>query len=118
MYVAFHNKYHIILAKFMEYGYQGLDPGLMVLYLLSGIMCDKLFMAVAAVRAYPDKYKKDFNTVVAFLTQYVDKRASALSVKVVSVAQTRPAKWQKTIATCDTFKEKIESKKYSKEEYN
>ena len=29
-YVAHHVKYHIILVNLMEYGYQGLDPGLKV----------------------------------------------------------------------------------------
>ena len=36
----------------------------------------------------------------------------------MSVAQTRPAKQQKTIATCGTFKVKIELKKHSREEYD
>ena len=53
----------------MKYGYQGLDPGLMVQYLLNGIRCDKLSTAVAAVRAHPDKYKKDFDAVVTLLSQ-------------------------------------------------
>ena len=73
-----------------EYGYQGLDPGSKVHYLLNGIRCNKLSTAVTVVRLYPDKYQKDFDTVVAFLTQY-DKRASTPSLKVASVSQTRPA---------------------------
>ena len=28
--------------------------------------------AVATVRAHPDKYKKEFDVVVTFLTQYTD----------------------------------------------
>ena len=52
--------------------------------------------AVATVRAHTDKYDKDFDAVVAFLTQYIDKKASTPNVKVASVTQTRPAKWQKT----------------------
>ena len=47
----------------IEYGYQGLD------YLLNGIRCDKLSTAVATVRVHPDKYEKDFDAVVAFLTK-------------------------------------------------
>ena len=39
--------------------------------------------AVAAVRAHPDKCQKDFDAVVAFLTQYIDKKVPTLSVKVV-----------------------------------
>ena len=72
---------------------------------------------VAAVRAHPDKYKKGFDAVVAFLTQYIDKRAPTPSVKVASVTQTRPAKQQKTSASHGTFKGKIELKKYSREEH-
>ena len=34
----------------MEYGYEGLDPGLKVWYLLNGIRCDKLSTATATVR--------------------------------------------------------------------
>ena len=39
-----------------------------------------------------------------------------MSVKVASVAQTRPAKWQKTSASHGTYNGKIELKKYSREE--
>ena len=39
-------------------------------------------------------------------------------MKIASVAQNRPAKQQKTSATHGTFKEKIEMKKYSMEEYD
>ena len=70
---------------------------------------------IDTVRAQPDKYEKDFDTVVTFLTHYINKRAPTLSVKVSSVGQTRPAKRQRTSATC-TFKGKIELKKYSREE--
>ena len=58
----------------MEYGYQGLDPGSKVRYLLNGIKCDKLSTAVATVRAHPNKYEKEFDSVVAFCIQYIDKR--------------------------------------------
>ena len=43
--------------------------------------------AVDAVIVDPDKYKKNFDAVVTLLTQYIDKRAPKLSVKVVSVTQ-------------------------------
>ena len=39
-------------------------------------------------------------------------------MKLVSIAQTRPTYWQKTSATFDMLKGKIELKKYSHEEYN
>ena len=92
----------------MEYENQGLDQLYKVQYLLNGIRCDKLSTAVATVREHPDKHKKDFNMVVTFLTQYIDKRVPTLSVKVAYVAQTRPAKQQKTSSSCGTFKGKIE----------
>ena len=95
----------------MEYGFQGLDTGLKVKYLLNGIRCDK--SAVITVRAHADKYEKDFYTVVAFLTQYINKRASSLSVKVASFSQIRPAKWQVTHENHGTFKGKVESKNTS-----
>ena len=98
----------------MGYGYQGLDPGLKVQYLLNGIRCDKLSTAVTTVGAHTDKYKKDFDVVVAFLTQYINKKAPTPSVKVASVNQTRPAKWQKTSTNNGTFKGKIELEKYSR----
>ena len=74
--------------------------------------------AVVTVRAHPDKYKKDFDAVVAFVTQYIDKRAPILNVKVAFVTQTRPAKRQKTSAGRGTFKGKIKLKKFSEKEYD
>ena len=85
-YVACHLKYHIILVNLMEYGYQWLDLVSKVWYLLNGIRCDKLSTPVATVRAHPDRYNKDFDAVVTFLSQYIDKKAPT------SVTQTRPAK--------------------------
>ena len=41
-----------------------------------------------------------------------------MSVNVASVTQTRPTKRQKTSASHGTFREKIELKKYSREEYD
>ena len=74
-------------------------------------------IAVTRVRAHPDKYEKDFNAVVAFLTQYIDKKAPTPSVKVASVGHNRSAKWQRTSTIHGNFKRKIELKKYSWEEY-
>ena len=105
-YVAQHVKYHTILGNLMEYGYQGLDPRLKVWYLLIGIRCDKSSILVATVRVHWVKYKKDFDAGVAFFTQYIDNRALTLSVKVVSVSQTRPAKQQMTSTSHGTFKGK------------
>ena len=53
-YITQYVKYHIIFRNFMEYGYQGFDPGSKVRYLLKGIRCDKLSTAVTAVRVHPD----------------------------------------------------------------
>ena len=118
MYIAHHVKYHILLGNLMEHGFQGLDSGSKAWYLLSGTMCDKLSTAVAAARANPDKYKKDFDSVFAFLNQNIDKRATTPSLKVAFVTQTRPAKWQKTSTSHGTFKGMIELKKYSWEKYD
>ena len=74
--------------------------------------------AVATVMVHPDKYEKDFDMVVTFLKWYIHKRAPALKVKVASVSQTRPAKWQKISADHGTFKGMVEWKKYSREEYD
>ena len=74
--------------------------------------------AVATERAHPEKYEKNFNAVVAVLTQYIDKRASTPSVRAASVTKTRYARQQKTSASCGTFKGKIDLKKYSREEFN
>ena len=74
--------------------------------------------AVATVRAHPDRYEKDFDAVVAFLSLYIDKKAPTPSVKVTSVTQTRPAKRQKTSTSHSTFKGKIKLKKYSQDEYD
>ena len=60
----------------------------------------------------------DFNVVVTFLNQYIDKRALTPSVKVASVAESRVIKRQKTSTNCGNFKRKIEFRKYSREEYD
>ena len=92
----------------MKYGYKGLNPVLKVRYLLNGIRCNKLFTVVAILKVHPDKYEKDFDAVIAFLTQYINRRTLTPSVKVASVEQNRPVKRQKTSTTHGTFKGKIE----------
>ena len=67
-YVAQHVKYHNILGLLMEERHQDLYPVSKVQYLLNGIRSDKLSTAVAAVKAHPDKYDKDFKAVVTFLS--------------------------------------------------
>ena len=51
--------------------------------------------AVISVRTHPDKHGKDFDAVVVFFTQYIDKGVLTLSVKVASVTQARHTKKQK-----------------------
>ena len=117
-YVAWHVKYHVILGIFVEYGHQGLDLESKVQYLLNGVRCDKLSTAVPAAKVHPDKYEKDFNTVVSSLHQYIDKKASTSSVKDASVSQSRPPKWQMTSTTHGTIKGNIELKKYFRKEHD
>ena len=74
--------------------------------------------AVTTVQAHPDKCEKDFDAVVAILTQYIRKEEPTPSVKVAFVTQTRSAKWQMTSPSHGTFKGKIEFKKCSREEYD
>ena len=97
-YISIHVKYNIILRNLMEHGYQGLNPG------SKGLMP---VHSSTAVRAHPDKYEKDFDDVVTSLTQYINKRAPTLSVRVASVTQTRPAKQQKTSASCSTLRGRL-----------
>ena len=68
--------------------------------MLNGIRCDRLSTAVASVRVHTDNYKKDFDTVVTFLTQYINKKAPTESVKVATAGQARPAKQYKANANC------------------
>ena len=69
-----------------------------------------MFTAVVAVRVHPGKYEKDFDAVVTFHSQYINKRLPTPSEKVASVGQNRPTKWKKTDATHGTLKGKIELK--------
>ena len=77
-----------------------------------------LLTEAITVRVHLDKYEKDIDAVVAFITKYINKRAPTLRVKIASVGQMRSDKWQMTSATHGTFKWKIELKKYSREEYD
>ena len=91
----------------MEYGYQGLDPGSKVQYLLNGIRCNKLSTAVATVRAHPEKYEKNFNAVIAFFNQYIEKKAPKPSVKITSVGQNRLTKCKRQALPMVLSKEKL-----------
>ena len=74
--------------------------------------------AVTKIRAYSNKYQKDFDAIVAFLTQYIDKRAPTHSVKVASAGQNRTVKWQKSSTIHGIFKVKIVLKKYCRDKYD
>ena len=63
--------------------------------------------AVAAVQAYPDRYEKDFDAVVAFLSQYIDRKAPTPSVKAASITQAKPAKRQKTTTAAVLSEERL-----------
>ena len=54
--------------------------------LLNGTRCDKFSKAVTKVRTHPDKYAKEFDAVVTFLTYYLNKRGLTLSIKLATVA--------------------------------
>ena len=41
-----------------------------------------LFTAVTVVRVYTDKYEKEFDSVLIFITKYIDKRAPSPCVNV------------------------------------
>ena len=77
-YVSWHVKYNIILENLRKYGYQDLDLVSKVCYLLSSIKCDKLFTAIATVKAHPDRYKKYFDAVITFLMQYIKSKYQQL----------------------------------------
>ena len=91
-----------VFGNVMEYGYQGINPGSKVQYLLNSIRYDKLSTAVAKVWMHSGRYEKDFSIVVM----------------VASNGQNRPAKQQRTSTTHGTLKGKMKLKKYSREEYD
>ena len=76
-------------------------------HLSNVIMCDKMSTAVTTANGHPDIYEKDFITIVAYLSQFVEKQDPTVSVKTVSVVQSRPAKSQKTSVACTTLKGRI-----------
>ena len=63
-------------------------------------------------------YEKDFDAVVTFLSQHINKSAPTHSVKIASVGQNSPVNPQRTSPTRGTFQGKIELKRYSKDEYD
>ena len=70
-YVSHNVKYDDILENLMKYKYQGLDPGTKAHHLLNGIRWDKLSIIIFTARAHPDKYDKDFDALVTYLSQYI-----------------------------------------------
>ena len=49
---------------------------------MNGIKCNKLSIVVTTVSAYPNSNEKDFNDVITFFIQYINKRTLILSVKL------------------------------------
>ena len=66
------------------------------------IRCDKLSTTVAAVRAHPDEYEKDFDAV-AYLLPIINMHGPMLSIEVASITYSRPVKRQKTSPVYGTF---------------
>ena len=73
-YMSQHVKYHIILKNLKENKYQHLNPGIKVCQLLNGIRWEMVSVVVAAVKAHPDKYVKDFDAVTTFFTSTLTKK--------------------------------------------
>ena len=71
-----------------------------------------------AVALHPDKYEKDFETVVTIFTEYINKRAQTQSMKVASASEIRPAKQQKTRQIMAPSKGNFELKKHSREKFD
>ena len=63
--------------------------------------------AVTKERAHPDKYKKDFDAVIVFLTKYINKRAPTLSAKVASVGQTHLLSGRRPLLEVAPSKERL-----------
>ena len=51
---------------------------------------------IAKAREHPNKYKNNFDAVVTYHLEYIDKQGQTPSVKVASIVQTRSTKRQKT----------------------
>ena len=87
--------YHIIFENLKECEYQGLNPETKDCHLLNGTRYDMSSTEFVTMMAHPDKCEKDFDAVVNYFTQYIDKQGSTPNVKVASIAQARPSKRKK-----------------------
>ena len=110
-YVSLNVEYLIILKNLKKYGCHVLDPWTKVCHLLNFILCDKLSKGITTVRAYQINMRR-------IKCDILTSTYHPMSVKDGSVTQTKHAKKQKTSPAHSTFKEKIELKKYSIEEYD
>ena len=109
MYVALHKEQQAIMESITDYGYSGMDNGTKVRHVLQVIKCSELEAAVHVVRAHPEKYGMDFDTVVSYLGQMVTKKG--LIMQSVWIATTRSQPMRPEVAA---FMENLECKKYSK----
>ena len=115
--VSCHVNYHIIPENIKEYGCQGLDPGTTFLHLMNDMRCNKRSTVIVTARSHPDKCEKDFNAVVTYLLQCIEKGRPIPSIMVVSITQTRPVERQKIREANDTFKGQNDVKEYSRSGY-
>ena len=67
-------KYHVSLENLKAYGYHGFDIGMKVHHLLNGISHNRLLNLITVVHANHDKFERDFNRVVVYLSQYIKNR--------------------------------------------
>ena len=74
---------------------------------LNGIRHDKVFILVATVRVHPDKYEKDFDAVVTFLTSCIDKRTPTPSVNVTSVVTPDLSSGRRPVLTMTLSRERL-----------
>ena len=55
-----------------------------------------LFTMFATVMAHPVNNERNFDAVIAYLSQFIKKQGPTLSIMVASITQTRPKKRLKT----------------------
>ena len=63
-----------------------------------------------------EQFKKVGEVLPGILSEYIDNRWPTLSIKIAPIAQTRPAKQQKTGIVHGRFIGKVELTNYSREE--
>ena len=77
-------------------------------HVLNEIRWEKTSTEGITVKAHPDRYEKEIDAVVAYLSQYVKKWQPTMSVEVSSIAQGWPNKIQKNSETFSTIRGRSE----------